>query len=207
MVPPTARSPLTASAASADASAERDAADRADPADLADRAEGARGRAVADPATRGGTRRREPLDATHLDAAWSVEHLRRAEAHLARRRQTRCGPSETDRAAMRFLLEQGDAGVEVTPTALAAHLGFSTASITALTDRLVSGSLVSMRPNPADRRSKIIVPVSRDDDPGEVDPLTARIRDLAAELTSEEARLISTFLDRVVQAVDAECPD
>ncbi|WP_167044103.1 MarR family transcriptional regulator [Microbacterium halimionae] len=145
-------------------------------------------------------------DTTALDAAArSVERLRLSESRLARRRQTDCGPSENARAAMRFVLERTDAGEDVTPTLIAEYLGVSTASVTGMLDRLHSGSMIAFAPNPADRRSKLVVPFDRGADPDDIDPLTAQIRKMVRQLSDSEAKKVSQFLAQVADAVDQEC--
>jgi len=147
--------------------------------------------------------------ATHNDraqvAAHAVERLRLAEARLARRRQTECGPSENARAAMRLVLERADEGMHITPTEIAQALGVSTASVTGMLDRLHAGGLIRFVANPADRRSKFIVPFDRNVDADEIDPVTARIREFALALPAETADEVTAFLDRVREVVDAEC--
>lgn len=135
----------------------------------------------------------------------SVERLRLAEARLARRRQTDCGPSETARAAMRFIWERSDAGSPVTPTEIAEKLDISTPSVTAMLTRLHEGGMVSFHRNPDDGRSKFVLPYDRSVDPDELDPLGARIREFAEELAPSEAELVARFLDRVIDAIDREC--
>jgi DNA-binding MarR family transcriptional regulator len=138
-------------------------------------------------------------------AARAVERLRLSEARLSRRRQTDCGPSENARAAMRFILERADDDEGVTPTEIAQHLGVSTASVTGMLDRLHSGGLIAFAVNPRDRRSKLVMPFDRSTDLEDVDPLTARIRAFAEELTPDAAAQVSAFLDLVTAAVDREC--
>lgn len=140
-----------------------------------------------------------------VDTAKAVEELRLAEAHLARRRQTACGPSDTDRMAMRFILESADEGREVTPSLIAQHLGLKSASVTALLDRLGRGEMVDVRPHPTDKRKRLVVPVDRSDDPDVIDPLTATIRNLSADLSDQEAELISGYLRKITDAVKREC--
>lgn len=152
-------------------------------------------------AERVGARKGEHAD----DAAWAVERLRLAEAQLGRRRQAACGPGDSDRAAMRFLLEEADMGRLVTPGDLVEHLGIVSSSVTGLLDRLRDGGLIETRPHPSDRRRKIVLPVDRNDDPSSIDPLSGVIRSLAEELSDEEAAGIARFLDRVAAAVDDEC--
>jgi hypothetical protein len=147
----------------------------------------------------------ETEDDAATTAARAVERLRLAEARLARRRQTDCGPSENARAAMRLVLERADSGATLTPTEVAQHLGISAASVTGMLDRLHAGGLVAFVVNPSDRRSKFIVPFDRDTDLGTIDPVTARIRAFAAELPVGTADQVAAFLDRVREVVDAEC--
>lgn len=138
-------------------------------------------------------------------AARAVERLRLAEARLARRRQTDCGPSENARAAMRLILERADEQVNVTPTEIAQALGVSTASVTGMLDRLHAGGLIAFVANPADRRSKFVVPFDRSVDADDIDPVTAQIRRYARELPPEIMGPVAAFLDRVREVVDAEC--
>lgn len=144
-------------------------------------------------------------DTTTFDAARSVELLRLAEARLSRRRQTDCGPSENARAAMRFVLERADMGEDVTPSEIASHLGVSGASVTGMLDRLHAGGMISFAANPRDRRSKLVVPFDRSADPDDIDPVTAKIRAYAQDLSPDAAEQIAQFLDLVREAVDAEC--
>lgn len=142
--------------------------------------------------------------ATH-DAARSVELLRLSEARLARRRQTDCGPSENARAAMRFILERADVGEGVTPSEIATRLGVSGASVTGMLDRLHAGGMIAFTAHPRDRRSKLVVPFDRSTDADDIDPVTAKIRTFATELSPEAAEQIAVFLEKVRKAVDDEC--
>ncbi len=144
-------------------------------------------------------------DTPQSNLARVAERLRLAEAGLSRRRQADCGPSENARAAMRFVFDRSDAGRAPTPSEIAAHLGISAAAVTAILDKLHAGGLVAIRPNPEDGRSKLVEPFDRTADADHIDPLTARIRDLAEGLTDREAERMSRFLEQLVDAVDAEC--
>jgi DNA-binding MarR family transcriptional regulator len=142
-----------------------------------------------------------PLTRTDVpDVAAILERLRLAEARLARRRQQQSGMTESDRGAMRYVLERVD-GEQVTPSKLARGLHLSPAAGTALIDRLVARGLLSVQPHPSDRRQKILQPLDRNIDPDHIDPLTMRLRAIAAELEPEEARIIAAFLDDVLAAV------
>jgi DNA-binding MarR family transcriptional regulator len=137
--------------------------------------------------------------------ARAVERLRLAEAGLARRRQTDCGPSENARMAMRYILERTDAGEDVTPTAIAEHLEISTAAVTGILDRLHSGRMLAFTANPKDGRSKLVVPFDRSTDVDDIDPLTAAVRGFAAGMSPALVEEVAAFLEKVVTAVDAEC--
>ena len=144
-------------------------------------------------------------DSAIYDTARSVELLRLSEARLSRRRQTDCGPSENARAAMRYILERADGGEGVTPSEIAAHLGVSGASVTGMLDRLHAGGMIAFSAHPRDRRSKLVLPFDRSTDADDLDPVTAKIREFATELSPEAAEQVAAFLERVREAVDAEC--
>ena len=108
--------------------------------------------------------------------------------------------TETDRAAMRYLLERDDSE-EVTPGRIARALHLSPASGTALIDRLVARGLVVVHGHPHDRRKKLVRPLDGDMDLDHLDPLTMRLRSLAAKLTSGDARIVATFLEDVLATV------
>lgn len=138
-------------------------------------------------------------------AARAVEQLRNAEARLSRRRQTACGPSEAARSAMRFVLDCADEGRPVTPSAIAEYVGVSTASMAGILRELQRGGLVSFKKNPDDGRSKFVIPIDRSLDLEDIDPLSARIRQLAERLPADEAETLARFLEQVTTAVDLEC--
>lgn len=134
------------------------------------------------------------------DVAGILEHLRFADAKLARQREQQTGMNETDRAAMRYLLENQDAE-EVTPGRIARALHLSPASGTALIDRLVARGLVVVAGHPHDRRKKLVRPLDGDIDVDHLDPITMRLRSLAAKLPSSDARIVATFLEDVLATV------
>ena len=141
------------------------------------------------------------LDGGHRpDVAGILERLRLAEAKLARRREQQTGMNETDRAAMRYLLERVDTE-EVTPSMIVRALHLSPASGTALIDRLVARGLVVVEAHAYDRRKKVIRPFDRNIDPDHVDPLTMQLRSLASELPAKDARVVASFLEEVLAMV------
>ncbi|KJL44865.1 MULTISPECIES: MarR family winged helix-turn-helix transcriptional regulator [Microbacterium] len=134
------------------------------------------------------------------DVAGLLERLRLAEAKLARRREQQTGMNETDRAAMRYLLEQVETA-EITPSMIVRALHLSPASGTALIDRLVGRGLVVVEAHPHDRRKKIVRPFDRNIDPDRLDPLTMQLRSLASGLPASDARIVAGFLEDVLAMV------
>jgi len=114
------------------------------------------------------------------------------------------GLSDVDRTALRLIIEQSARATPATPTDLARHLGISTASTTALVDRLVRDGLVETHPHPVDRRKKTLAPTDGTRHPDEVGGLTAAIREVAADLSDTEAQLLIGALARITRAVDDE---
>ncbi len=154
----------------------------------------------AGPITRADTGNDERVDQV-VDA---VETLRRAEAHLVRRRQSGDGPSDIDRTALRHIIALSVQDEPATPKGLAALLGISTASTTALIDRLVRDGLVSTQPHPVDRRKKLLIPTLGTENPDDIGTLAGAIREIAADLSDTEAQLLIGALTRITRAVDDE---
>lgn len=150
------------------------------------------------------TTRERPSHSPGDEASEAVDELRRAEARLGRRRQAAGELSETDRSAMRFILERTSAGIRTSPSDLAGFLDVTSASVTMLVQRLTDAGLVRTAPDPDDRRRKMIVPVDTDLDADEIDPVTGQIRHLSEDLSAQEAQLVSLYLDRVTAVVDGE---
>ncbi|NYF14784.1 DNA-binding MarR family transcriptional regulator [Pseudoclavibacter sp. JAI123] len=150
------------------------------------------------------TTREHPSPTPGDDASEAVDELRRAEARLGRRRQATGELSETHRSAMRFILERTSDGITTSPSALAEYLDVTSASATMLVQRLTEAGLIRTMPDPDDRRRKMIVPVDTDLDADEIDPVTGQIRHLSEDLSPQEAKLVSLYLDRVTAVVDGE---
>lgn len=141
------------------------------------------------------------------EVARLVEQLRLAEGRLARQRQTASGLNDSDKAAIRYILENDDAAAEITPSVMATSLHLTPPAMTVVLDRLVAGGFVTVTPHPTDRRKKIVKPFDRSMDPDHLDPVTTRLRALASRLRAAEARAVSAFLADVIDIItDAEPP-
>lgn len=82
--------------------------------------------------------------------------LRRAEEQLSAASTRHMGLNKTDMRALHFMMVSENQGVLVTPSALATHLGISSASTTKLLDRLEQGSHITRAPHPTDRRALVV---------------------------------------------------
>ncbi|WP_244265820.1 MarR family winged helix-turn-helix transcriptional regulator, partial [Rothia kristinae] len=67
------------------------------------------------------------------------------------------GLNATDLATLRLLIVRDQRGRLTTPKEVAAHLEITTASATALIDRLVAAGHLRREPHPRDRRSRVLV--------------------------------------------------
>lgn len=139
------------------------------------------------------------------NVAGIVERYRTAEAKLHRRRQSACGPSATDRQALAYIYQRADRGKPCSAKELAQHLEISSASTTAVIDRLEGVGLATRQRSEHDRRSVSVVPVDRRIDPEQIDPLSERIATLAVNLDDDQADIIADFLVQLADAVDQEC--
>ncbi len=125
-------------------------------------------------------------------------------AEMAMRRRTRESMSmgENELLVLRYLLREP--GRRVRPGELTRYLGLSTASTTAILDRLERSGHVTRAANPEDRRSIFIQATERADH--EVRQTLGNMHDrmLAAviDMSPEEAATVVAFLHRMSDAVD-----
>lgn len=138
--------------------------------------------------------------------AAALEELRLAESRLERRRDLANSPSSTERSALRYVFDRADAGELATPSEIAEHIGMSRAGITLMLTRLINQRLVALRPNPGDRRSKQVIPLSRNDHLDGDDALTDSIRAAALALTEHESEIITDFLEHLREMIDRSGP-
>ncbi|PVW03312.1 MarR family transcriptional regulator [Microbacterium sp. Gd 4-13] len=127
-------------------------------------------------------------------------------AEVAMRRRTRAAMSmgENELAALRFIIRRHTQGRAATPTDVAKYLGVSTASTTALIDRLESSGYITRRPHPTDRRSVTIAATESADDAvrATLGDMHERMMRATREVGEPEAEAIVAFLERMTDAVD-----
>ncbi|KAA0962908.1 MarR family transcriptional regulator [Microbacterium sp. ANT_H45B] len=133
------------------------------------------------------------------DLVARVDELRRAEAQLARRLAAVRAPNDTDREAMRYIVD-APADAPATPGGLAAHLNVSTAAVTSLLRRLRERGQIVVAAHPDDARSKVLRPTLRDLH-SPADELTQRVEEIESEFTPEQAEVIGRFLRRLIEEI------
>jgi DNA-binding MarR family transcriptional regulator len=133
---------------------------------------------------------------------------RAAEAAMRRRLRESVGIGENDVLALRFLLKSQLDGRTVAPKDISAYLGISSASTTAMLDRLQEAGRLRRDISPTDRRALIITATVSSDDEirsmlGEVHPAMLSVVDGLAPNATEA---IIEFLDKMQAALDSIQP-
>jgi DNA-binding MarR family transcriptional regulator len=141
--------------------------------------------------------------ASSADVLTLLREYRAAENTSRRESRRETAMGETDLIAMRLLVEAEAEGRRLTPGSLSTSLGISTASTTALIDRLAAAGFVERRPHETDRRSTVIVPTVRSEH--EVrEALTRMQSDLARvadDMSQHEIDVVARFLTNMISAV------
>lgn len=131
-------------------------------------------------------------------------------AELAMRRRTRqsMNMGENDLLVLRFLLRAQREGRDVSPTEITRYLGVSTASTTAIIDRLEKSGHVRRERHPTDRRSLHITATAASDDEvrATLGDMHARMLAAVEDMTPEESAVVISCLARLQDAVDAVDP-
>ena len=89
----------------------------------------------------------------------------------------------------------------LTPTELGKRLSLSSGAITALVDRLERTGHVERRPNPADRRSSVVLPVPEglEEAGRHLRPVAAELLEKSTELNDEERAAVGRYLEVVTE--------
>jgi DNA-binding MarR family transcriptional regulator len=147
----------------------------------------------------------EPSDqaARSVGVLNALRQYRTAEQAMRKRTRAAMKMNENDLSALRFLMESGRRGQQVSPTALARRLEVSTASITSLIDRLERAGHVERRPSPSDGRAIIVVPTasSHEEVRHTLGEMHARMKSVADQLTPDEADAVVRFLSLMAQSL------
>lgn len=146
----------------------------------------------------------EDTRALRVGVLEALRMYRAAETAMRRRTQQSMGMGENELLVLRYITRATGKGEQVTPIDLARYLGLSTASITALLDRLERSHHVQRHPHPTDRRKVIITTTSQTEDEirATLGKMHARMHDATDGVSAEHAQVIIDFLDRMRAAVD-----
>src|SRR5690242_6113688 len=92
-----------------------------------------------------------------VDVLQAFRVYRAADAAMRRRTRDAMSMGENDLLTLRYLLKAEREGRIVQPAELARYLGISTASTSAIIDRLERSDHVRRAPHPTDRRSIVVL--------------------------------------------------
>ncbi len=139
--------------------------------------------------------------ATRVMAA--LGRLRDAEQLLSEASERYMKLGRSDMRALHFLIVAQHTNTVVTPSAIATHLGISTASTTKLLDRLEAAGHIVRAAHPSDRRALAITITdeTREAAMQTVGRLQAQRFHAAAGLTTEEQSLVVRFLDDMTDRI------
>ncbi|WOQ69981.1 MarR family transcriptional regulator [Microbacterium limosum] len=132
-------------------------------------------------------------------------------AEVAMRRRTRESMSmgENDLLVLRYLLRAQRESRSVSPGELTRYLAVSTASMTAILDRLEKSGHVKRMPHPSDRRSLLVVATVDSDSEvrATLGAMHDRMLDAVIDLSAEESAVVIDCLTRLQDAVDQVQPE
>ncbi|AUI51880.1 DNA-binding transcriptional regulator, MarR family [Arthrobacter crystallopoietes] len=131
-----------------------------------------------------------------------------SEVAMRRRMRGSMNLGETDLLALRYVIEADAANRPIGPKELGQKLGVTSASMTALIDRLVKSGHVSREPHPSDRRALLLRPApgSSKEVRGLMDLTHRRMAEIASSLSPEDSKTVADFLQRMRGTVDAIDP-
>lgn len=141
-------------------------------------------------------------DATSvLDA---LARFRAADAQMHQRVRTHAALGENELRILQYVLACERAGTDVKPSEISRHLGISSASTTALLDRLERLGSVERVNHPTDRRSILIAPTARAaaEVATFVDAFEDRVATAIDRLSEEGRAAVASFLDAATDAAD-----
>lgn len=135
--------------------------------------------------------------AATADVISSIDALIDLELEYGRRAATALGIGINDVKVLQYLLSIEPTDEAPTPRSVAQLLGVSSASVTALIDRLEAAGWVARQPHPHDRRSITIRATIAPDSPARRVLATRglAITTAVAELSSADRRVIVDFVD------------
>ncbi|WP_461474281.1 MarR family winged helix-turn-helix transcriptional regulator [Microbacterium sp. HJ5] len=134
---------------------------------------------------------------------------RASEVAMRRRTRDAMAMGENDLLTLRYLLKAERESRVVSPAELARYLGVSTASVTAIIDRLEKSDHVMRGPHPTDQRRIVVTPTTDTDEEVRrtLGAMHARMLDAVSGMTPDETRIVIDTLSRLRAAVDQIEPE
>lgn len=135
----------------------------------------------------------------------ALENYRESEQAMRRRLQDDMGMNPSDLHVLRMLIAARGAGKSLSPRDLAERLGFSSASVTALLNRLERSGHVQREPDASDRRGLIVVSTGATDTEmkARMGRMHTGMMDVASSLRPAEAAAVVRFLESLCDALEA----
>lgn len=143
-------------------------------------------------------------DARSTSVMEAMRSYRAAEVAMRRRTQQSMDMGENELLVLRYLARAQLRVDLVTPVTLSRYLGITSASTTALLDRLEKSGHIVRTPHPRDRRSIVITSSAKSDD--EVRHTLAAMHDrmmaVVRDMSADDRTTVIGFLDAMREAVD-----
>jgi DNA-binding MarR family transcriptional regulator len=145
-----------------------------------------------------------PEDERSTSVMEALRSYRAAEVAMRRRTQQSMDMGENELLVLRYLTRARARGEDVTPAELSRYLGITSASTTALVDRLEKSGHVSRARHPHDRRSIIVTVSARSDEEirHTLGGMHERMMSVVRGISETDRAKIIAFLDAMRQAVD-----
>lgn len=141
-----------------------------------------------------------------VDVLNLLRRYRETEQRMRAKTRKSMGMGETDLIALRYLLRAQRSGVVVQQRDLSRLLNITSASTTALVDRLCKSGHVRRVPHPTDRRAVVVEPtVETDSEVREtLGDMHKRMITAVESLSDEETKVVARFLVTLNDAIDVE---
>ena len=143
-------------------------------------------------------------EATNAAVLQALRSYRAAEMAMRRRTQQSMDMGENELLVLRYLARASKRDEPVTLVHLARYLGITSASTTALLDRLSRSGHVTRMANPADRRSILITSSAKAEEEVRhtLSAMHARMMDVVRPMTGADRASVIGFLQAMRDAVD-----
>lgn len=135
----------------------------------------------------------------------AYRRFRLADSAMTLRIRSETGMTDNEIAIVRYLLHERDEDHDVKPSEIARHLDISSASTTALLDRLERSGMVERISHPTDRRSILIAatPAAEAAVASTLEAFETRLHDLSAALDPDARATVVSYLAALTEAADA----